>query len=76
MIAIDGQRQRDDRDHHRVARAHFHERLWPGRGSDEDGDDQLVGSKRVPLRPDQELRQRDATLAANARELDDRVTDQ
>ena len=76
VIAVDGQRQRDDRDHHRVARAHFHERLWPSRGRTTMATISSSAASRFRFGPVRNSGSGTLRVAANARELDDRVTDE
>jgi hypothetical protein len=76
LVAVHDQRERDDRDHHRVPRPDLHERLPRAGHREPDGDDQLVRLQPVALRADEELAQRHRARAARRSELDLRAVDE
>ena len=69
-LAVGDDRERADGDDHCVPRADLHERLRLTARGDVGRHDELVVGERVPLRPDEELAEWNATIAAHARELD------
>ncbi len=75
-LAIDGEREGADGDHHRVARSDLHEGLARAARLDQDCDDELVLGERVPLDADEELGERDRPRPADARDLDLRALDE
>src|SRR6266508_5919769 len=68
-VTVDTHRERDDRDHHRIAWTNLHEGLAALAGVDGDAENQLVVGERVLLRTDEEVLQRNDSLASHAREL-------
>ena len=64
------QRERADRDHHRVARPDLRELLRPARGRHPHRRDQLVVGEHVALGPDDEVVDRHAARPAHRRQFD------
>src|SRR5205823_6600054 len=69
-LLVHAERERDDRDHHRVPGPDLHERLPRPRRTDAHGDDQLVLGEGIPLRADEEVPQRQRPRPTGARKLD------
>ena len=73
-VGEDGERA--DGDHHRVPRPDLHECLRLAARVDPDRQHELVLRQSVPLRAEEELRQRQRAHPADAGDLDDRVLHQ
>src|SRR5919197_2103662 len=68
QLAVHLERERDDGDHHRVPRADLHERLAAA-GLDGDTRDELVAREICLIRPEEEVLEREAALAAHTHEV-------
>ncbi len=72
-FAIGDDRERADRDHHRVARPDLHERLRLTAWVEVNGNDELVVGERILLHADEKLVERHPPRTADAGHLDVRA---
>ncbi len=75
-FTVDRERDRGDRDDHRVPRSDLHERLPSAGRLHAHGEDELVGGEGVLLRAHEKRLERQAPLAARACDLDLRLLDE